>query len=181
VLLTTPESLCLLLSQERWLPRLATVRWLIIDEIHALADNKRGAHLALSVERLAALNPSGGSSASDCRRQVAPLSEVAKYLAGTEGLCATIDASTKKVVELRVHTPLRKNPYPAAGFTGERLVKELGELIKKHRTTLVFSNTRSGAEGTTYWLKMSFPEIATRSNATTHRWSARCGSKWRIG
>jgi ATP-dependent Lhr-like helicase len=160
VLLTTPESLCLLLSQERWLPRLATVRWLIIDEIHALADNKRGAHLALSVERLAALNPERRLQRIGLSATVAPLSEVAKYLAGTQGQCATIDVSTKKVVELRVHTPLRKNPYPAAGFTGERLVKELGELIKKHRTTLVFSNTRSGAEGTTYWLKTNFPELA---------------------
>ncbi len=52
ILLTTPESLCVLLSQEKWLAPLSDVRWLIIDEIHALADNKRGAHLALSVERL---------------------------------------------------------------------------------------------------------------------------------
>src|SRR5215218_3747931 len=99
VLLTTPESLCLLLSQERWLPRLATVRWLIIDEIHALADNKRGAHLALSVERLAALNPERRLQRIGLSATVAPLSEVAKYLSGTEGQCATIDVSTKKVVE----------------------------------------------------------------------------------
>ena len=52
ILLTTPESLCVLLSQEKWLPQLCHVRWLIIDEIHALAENKRGVHLALSVERL---------------------------------------------------------------------------------------------------------------------------------
>jgi ATP-dependent Lhr-like helicase len=91
---------------------------------------------------------------------ISPLPEVARYLAGTQGQCAIIDVTTKKRVELRVHTPLRKNPYPEAGFTGERLVKELGELIKKHQTTLVFSNTRSGAEGTTFWLKQSFPELA---------------------
>jgi len=102
-LLTTPESLCLLLSQERWLPRLATVRWLIIDEIHALADNKRGAHLALSVERLAALNPGRRLQRIGLSATVAPLSEVARYLSGTQGACATIDVSTKKVVELRVH------------------------------------------------------------------------------
>src|SRR5687767_1227653 len=52
LLLTTPESLCLLLSQEKWLPLLATVRWVIVDEIHALAENKRGAHLSLSLARL---------------------------------------------------------------------------------------------------------------------------------
>ena len=159
ILLTTPESLCVLLSQERWLPVLRHVRWLIVDEIHALADNKRGAHLSLSIERLAALATAPmqriGLSAT-----VAPLAEVAQFLVGTNGRCEVVDVSTTKKIELRVHTPLRKNPYPEAGFTGQRLVRELGQLIKEHRTTLVFSNTRSGAEGMTYWLREKFPDLA---------------------
>jgi ATP-dependent helicase Lhr and Lhr-like helicase len=236
ILLTTPESLCLLLTQEKWLPHLARVRWLIIDEIHALAGNKRGAHLALSVERLAALTSSEGLAAPTSRHRersearaarvarpmpppsavegpsvssagamaesmhsvipgsaappsaeargpstplrsaqddgrmralqriglsatVAPLSDVARYLCGVEP-CEVIDVSTEKKVELSVYTPLRKDPYPSAGFTGQRLVGELGELIKKNRTTLVFTNTRSGAEGTTFWLRENFPELA---------------------
>ncbi len=170
ILLTTPESLCVLLSQEKWLTPLATVRWLIIDEIHALAENKRGAHLALSVERLARVVEGYGSSAwslGSCNLQriglsatISPLPEVAQFLAGTHGQCEIIDVSTAKRFELRVHTPLRKNPYPEAGYTGERLVRELGALIKKHKTTLVFSNTRSGAEATTFWLRENFPELA---------------------
>jgi ATP-dependent Lhr-like helicase len=187
ILLTTPESLCVLLSQEKWLPLLASVRWLIVDEIHALADNKRGAHLALSVERLAAIvaavsdrppHPGAGgrlrtASAHEISdghglplqriglsATVAPLAEVAQFLAGTHGECAVIDVSAKKRIELRIHTPLRKNPYPAAGYTGQRLVRELGALIHRHRTTLVFCNTRSGAEGTTFWLRESFPDLA---------------------
>ena len=166
ILLTTPESLCLLLSQEKWLPLLATTRWLINDEIHALADNKRGAHLALSVERLDQLC-AAGSDAPERRLQriglsatISPLSEVGRYLAGTHGHCEIIDASTKKRIELSVYTPLRREPYPPSGFTGERLVKELGNLIKKHRTTLVFCNTRSGAEATTFWLRENFPDLA---------------------
>lgn len=161
LLLTTPESLCLLLSQEKWLRLLSHTRWVIIDEIHALAENKRGAHLALSIERLAALR---GDAAPFQRiglsATVAPLPVVARYLGGTHGACEVVDVSTTKKVVLKVHTPLRKNPYPEAGYTGQRLVKELGELIRKHRTTLVFSNTRSGAEGTTYWLRESFPDLA---------------------
>jgi ATP-dependent Lhr-like helicase len=160
ILLTTPESLCLLLSQEKWLPVLGQARWLIVDEIHALAENKRGSHLSLSIERLAALALPHRLQRIGLSATISPLPEVARYLSGTQGQCAIIDVTTKKRVELRVHTPLRKNPYPEAGFTGERLVKELGELIKKHQTTLVFSNTRSGAEGTTFWLKQSFPELA---------------------
>jgi ATP-dependent Lhr-like helicase len=160
VLLTTPESLCLLLSQEKWLPVLARAQWLIVDEIHALAENKRGSHLSLSIERLAALASSHPLQRIGLSATISPLPEVARYLAGTQGQCSIVDVSTKKRVELRVHTPLRKNPYPEAGFTGERLVKELGELVRNHQTTLVFSNTRSGAEGTTFWLKQSIPELA---------------------
>ena len=160
ILLTTPESLCVLLSQEKWLPRLATVRWLIIDEIHALADNKRGAHLTVSVERLAQLG--SGLQRIGLSATVAPLPEVAQYLVGTGGQCAIIDSTAKKRIELRIHTPLRKNPYPAAGYTGQRLVRELGTLIRKHQTTLVFCNTRSGAEGTTFWLRESLPDLADR-------------------
>jgi len=159
ILLTTPESLCLLLSQSKWLPLLATARWLIVDEIHSLAENKRGAHLALSVERLAALAPRKlqriGLSAT-----VAPLPEVARYLTGTHGECEIIDAASDKRIELRVHTPLRKNPYPPAGFSGEKMVRELTHLIEKNRTTLVFCNTRSGAEGITFWLRANLPLLA---------------------
>ena len=163
ILLTTPESLCVLLSQEKWLPQFCHVRWLIIDEIHALADNKRGAHLALSVERLDDLQLKARSAALQrigLSATVAPLVEVAQFLVGTHGRCAIIDVATAKKIRLRVHTPLRKNPYPEAGFTGQRLVRELGNLIRQHRTTLVFSNTRSGAEGMTYWLREKFPELA---------------------
>jgi ATP-dependent Lhr-like helicase len=191
ILLTTPESLCLLLSQEKWLAPLSHARWLVVDEIHALAENKRGAHLAISMERLAALavgrdgtpchppraaNESAptkpqraNADGTECRpylqriglsATVAPLAEVAQFLVGTHGRCEIVDASSAKKIELRVHTPLRKDPYPEAGFTGERLVRELGTLIRKHRTTLVFCNTRSGAEATTFWLRENFPDLA---------------------
>ena len=92
---------------------------------------------------------------------ISPLAEAGRFLVGTHGECEIIDVSTKKKVELKVYTPLRKEPYPPSGFTGERLVKELGALIEKHRTTLVFCNTRSGAEATTFWLRENFPEIAS--------------------
>ena len=66
-------------------------------------------------------------------------------------------STTAKKVHLRVHTPLRKNPYPEAGYTGQRLIRELGQLVQAHRTTLVFTNTRSGAEASTYWLREALP------------------------
>ncbi len=170
ILLTTPESLCVLLSQEKWLALLADVRWVIVDEIHALADNKRGAHLALSIERLAEGRAPARSSSTDAPERVppiriglsatvAPLEEVARFLTGTHGKCAILDVASAKKIELRVYTPLRKNPYPEAGYTGQRLIRELGELIKKNTTTLIFCNVRSGAEAVTFWLRENFPEL----------------------
>jgi ATP-dependent Lhr-like helicase len=165
LLLTTPESLCLLLSQEKWTARLAGVRWVIVDEIHVLADNKRGAHLALSIERTEDLTGRKGGKGLQrigVSATVAPMEAVAKFLSGVGRSCAVVDVSAEKRIELSVHTPLRKHPYPEAGFSGIRLVKELGGLIERHRTTLVFCNTRSGAEGTTYWLRSNFPHLAER-------------------
>ena len=158
ILLTTPESLCVLLSQEKWLAPLSTVRWLIVDEIHALAENKRGAHLALSVERLE--QTCGRLQRIGLSATVSPLEEVGRFLTGTHGQCAILDVASAKKIKLSVHTPLRKDPYPEAGYTGQRLIRELGELIRKNRTTLVFCNVRSGAEATTYWLRENFPDLA---------------------
>ena len=167
ILLTTPESLCVLLSQPSWLPILRTVRWAIVDEIHALAEGKRGVHLSLSLERLAALAAEPGIGFAGHRLQriglsatVAPLDEVGRFLTGAHDRCALVDATSAKKVRMRVHTPLRKDPYPDAGYTGERLIRELGQLIRKHQTTLVFTNTRSGAEASTYWLRETCPDLA---------------------
>ena len=165
ILLTTPESLSLLLSQTKWLPHLQSVRWMIVDEIHALAENKRGAHLSLSMERLEDLVRSDmlkqvhhlqriGLSAT-----VAPLGEVAQFLVGTQRECEIVDASTTKKVDLRVYSPLSKDPYPPSGYTGERLIKELARLVQENRTTVIFTNTRSGAEAATFWLHREMPEL----------------------
>ena len=168
ILLTTPETLCVLLSQPSWLPLLRTVRWAIVDEIHALAEGKRGVHLTLSLERLAALtaDPGIGHAGHTLQRiglsaTVAPLEEVGRFLTGVHGDCALVDATSAKKIHLSVHTPLRKNPYPEAGYTGQRLIRELAELIRSHRTTLVFTNTRSGAEASTFWLRETCPDLAS--------------------
>ncbi len=159
ILLTTPESLCVLLSQPSWLPLLSTVRWAIVDEIHALAEGKRGVHLTLSLERVALL-AGGRLQRIGLSATVAPLDEVGRFLTGTHGECALVDATSAKKIRLRVHTPLRKDPYPEAGYTGQRLIRELGQLIRDHQTTLVFTNTRSGAEASTYWLRETCPDLA---------------------
>lgn len=163
ILLTTPESLCLLLTQPKWLPRLQTVRWLIVDEIHSLAENKRGAHLSISMERLDHLRQE--SQAPPLQRiglsaTVAPAEEVGRFLAGADRPCSIIDVSTTKKIDLRVYSPLGQEPYPPAGYTGQRLIRELARLVTQNRTTLVFTNTRSGAEAATFWLHQALPELS---------------------
>lgn len=161
VLLTTPESLGLLLSQARWLPHLAQVRWVVIDEVHALAENKRGADLSLSLERLSALAaPGTGPQRIGLSATVSPTAEVASFVGGGGRVTAVIEVATTKRMDLQVYTPLQREPYPAAGFTGVRLIGELARLIDANRTTLIFTNTRSGAESTTYWLRQERPALA---------------------
>src|SRR5687767_2968433 len=145
ILLTTPESLSLLLTQKKWQPVLETVQWIIIDEIHAMAENKRGAHLSISIERLADLVDARGTKLQriGLSATVAPVQEAAQFLAGTNGSCEIIDTSAAKKIDIRVYSPLGKNPYPPGGYTGERLIAELGRLVQANRTTLIFTNTRS--------------------------------------
>jgi ATP-dependent Lhr-like helicase len=157
LLVTTPESLLILLSQEPWLRVLRTVRWVVVDEIHALVENKRGAHLSLSLERLeeVARRPVQriGLSAT-----VSPAVEVGRFLVGAGRECEVVEGNAGKRIEMEVYSPLRRDPYPPAGFTGVRLMEELAALVRRHRTTLVFSNTRSGAEAVAHALKQALPE-----------------------
>jgi ATP-dependent Lhr-like helicase len=135
---------------------------MIVDEIHALAENKRGAHLSLSMERLDTIVQERGGSMQriGLSATVAPLTEVAQFLVGTRRPCEIIDVSTAKKVDLRVYSPLGKDPYPPSGYTGQRLIRELARLIADNRTTLVFTNTRSGAEAATFWLHQALPELS---------------------
>jgi ATP-dependent helicase Lhr and Lhr-like helicase len=193
ILLTTPESLSILLSQSRWLPALSTVRWVILDEVHSLAENKRGSHLSISLERLenvcrrpraessgwpgsheerllttSPTDKDGQKAELACVQRiglsatVAPAKEVAQFLVGTNRPCEVLDVSAAKKIDLRVYSPLSRNPYPPSGYTGERLIKELARLVSENRTTLIFSNTRSGAEAATYWLHSALPELSSQ-------------------
>lgn len=161
ILLTTPESLSIMLSQARWLPALSTVRWVIVDEIHSLAENKRGSHLTLSLERLQDLR-GGVLQRIGLSATVAPAARIAEFLCGVGRPCAILDVSAAKKLDMRVYSPLARNPYPPSGYTGERLIKELARLVAENRTTLIFSNTRSGAEAATYWLHGALPELKDR-------------------
>ena len=169
ILVTTPESLTLLLSQTAWAPALATVRFLLIDELHALAENKRGSLLALAAERLEALvaysklpAPRPSLLRIGLSATVSPLPELARFLAGPARPCEIVEIlpTAANPAHLAVFSPLSRNPYPAAGYTATRILRELSAELRRHRTTLIFTNTRAGAESIGLRLKQILPDLA---------------------
>ncbi len=145
ILVTTPESFYIMLTSESGRKMLSTVRSVIVDEIHALADNKRGAHLALSLERLQALvtQPLTRIGLSATQR---PIERVAKYLVGRDQACTIIDTGHVRERDLAIEMP--KSPLEAvmAAEVWSEVYDRLAALISEHRSTLIFVNTRRLAE-----------------------------------
>jgi ATP-dependent Lhr-like helicase len=146
ILVTTPESLYILLTSESGRGMLSSVRTVIIDEIHALAGNKRGAHLALSLARLEALldhRPQKIGVSATSR----PIESMADYLTGTDRERATI-VDEGHIRERDLALTLPASPLSAVMETEvwAEIYDRLTELIESHRTTLVFVNTRRLAE-----------------------------------
>jgi ATP-dependent helicase Lhr and Lhr-like helicase len=140
VLLTTPESLALMLAMESYRSKLTHVETVIVDEVHALAGNKRGAHLALLLESLTEVTRAPlrrvGLSAT-----VAPLERVAAYLAGTDRDCAVVDCRGLRELRLDIDAPFAGAMAPLA-----QCARAAYALTEDVRSTLVFTNVRSQAE-----------------------------------
>ena len=176
ILVTTPESLTLMLSQPNWIAAFRSVRFLIADELHALAENKRGAMLMVAAERLEEVVAAGSTPISDLpspisaraarptrvglSATVSPLETVAAFLVGPGRPCHIAEITQTKRARIEVFSPLREHAYPPAGYTATRVLKELGALLLKHETTLIFTNTRSGAESIGLRLKQLLPELS---------------------
>jgi ATP-dependent helicase Lhr and Lhr-like helicase len=156
ILITTPESLGILLASPKFREHLRGVQWFIADEIHALAENKRGVHLNLSMERLAHLSEHMarvGLSAT-----VAPLDEVAKYLVGAKRECKIVDVQFIKQMDLQVISAVPDLINISHEDMHTALYERMHELISKHKTTLVFTNTRAATERVVDHLKYKFPK-----------------------
>ncbi|WP_087035820.1 ATP-dependent helicase [Thermococcus litoralis] len=163
ILITTPESLAIALNAPKFSQRLKTVKYVIIDEVHALAENKRGTHLTLSLERLQ--NLAGDFVRIGLSATIHPLEEVAKFVFGynddgSPRSGSIVDVSFAKQTEITVESVVEDLIYAPASELSEALYKRLDELIEQHRTTLIFTNTRSGAERVAYHLKKKFPKYA---------------------
>src|SRR5579859_1905372 len=161
ILITTPESLFLMLTGRAQV-LFAGTQWCIVDEIHAVASTKRGAHLALTLERLT--RAAGrevqriGLSATQN-----PLEEVARFMVGPRRHCRIVDTGVRKELDLRIHVPVESMVEPEAtpapdldpllgGTEATRrsiwpaIYPELLELVQEHNSTIIFVNNRRGAE-----------------------------------
>jgi ATP-dependent Lhr-like helicase len=149
IVVTTPESLYLLLTSEGGRKLLATVRTVIVDEIHALVRDKRGSHLALSLERLEALVAAQGRKLQRIGLSATqkPIERVAEFLVGARAEpCAIVDAGHRRALDLDLLLPSAPLAPVMSHEIWEEIYAQLISLIETHTTTLVFVNTRRSAE-----------------------------------
>ncbi|HWF72709.1 MAG TPA: DEAD/DEAH box helicase, partial [Solirubrobacteraceae bacterium] len=183
ILITTPESLYLMLTS-RAQEMLAGAQWCIVDEIHAVASTKRGAHLALTLERLAA-NAGRDVQRIGLSATQSPLEEVARFMVGPRRTCNIVDTGVRKPLDLRIHVPVDSMVEPDAGGPAPELDPLLGgteatrrsiwpaiypellELVRAHRSTILFVNARRGAER----LALRLNEMAGEEIARAHHGS----------
>src|SRR5262245_21501951 len=162
ILVTTPESLFILLTAERSREFLKTARTMIIDEIHAMVDDKRGSHLALSLARLDHLATQAGGAPLQrvgLSATVRPIEEVARYVAPDKQI-RIIDSGHRRKLDVAVEVPKDElGPVASNEMWGE-IYDRLSQLILEHRTTLVFVNTRRLAERVAHHLAERLGEAA---------------------
>jgi ATP-dependent Lhr-like helicase len=139
IVVTTPESLYILLGSQSGRDMLATCRTVIVDEIHAVAGNKRGAHLAISLERLQALT--GRLTRVGLSATQRPIDEVARFLAPAAP-CTIVDSGHTRARDLELELPAAPLEAVITGEAWTEIYDRLALLAAEHRTTLVFVNTR---------------------------------------
>lgn len=149
ILITTPESLFILLTSEHFRPALETVKYIIVDEIHAVAEDKRGVHLSLTLERLTHLARNEplriGLSAT-----VHPIGEMAQFLVGYEWRdgdmaarpCRVVQGAGFRAMDLEVVTPGSELGAVATNAIWDATYTSLADLVRTHRSTLIFCNSR---------------------------------------
>ena len=170
ILITTPETLSILLVAPKFREKLSHVKYVIIDEIHSLADNKRGVHLSLSLERLHHLI--GGFTRIGLSATVSPLEEVAKFLVGYEYSierdCLVASVNYLKELDMEVISPVSDIVLADDEDTRLATYDILDDLIQENKTTLIFTNTRSGTERFVYNLKTMYPSHYNSNNIMAH-------------
>jgi ATP-dependent Lhr-like helicase len=161
ILNTTPETLAILLNSPKFKRKLETVEYVIVDEIHSLAENKRGTHLAVSLERLEHLCD-GSPTRVGCSATVEPLDTVAEFLVGRaepggpSREYEVVDTRFVREFDMELTCPTDDLINTPRGVVTGRFYDQLHDLVADHTNTLVFTNTRSGAERVLHNLREQF-------------------------
>jgi len=167
ILICTPETLGIVLSSIKFRENFKDVKYLIMDEVHAIAENKRGVHLSLSIERLkyyvGKKITTIGLSAT-----IAPLDEIAKFLVGNKENCKIIDVQFLKKMDLKVLSPVDDLINITYDDMNSKLYDLMDKLVQDHKTTLIFTNTRAATERVVNHLKDKFPKKYTENIGAHH-------------
>jgi ATP-dependent Lhr-like helicase len=161
ILNTTPETLAILLNSPKFKQKLETVEYVIVDEIHSLAANKRGTHLSVSLERLEAMAETSPTRIG-CSATVEPLETIAQYLVGQGSPDGPhreyeiVDARFSREFDIELSCPTDDLINTPREVVTGRFYDQLHDLIQGHTNTLVFTNTRSGAERVLHNLRANF-------------------------
>jgi len=175
ILNTTPETLAILLNSPKFKEKLRTVEYVIVDEIHSLAGNKRGTHLSVSLERLEAMTEKSPTRIG-CSATVEPLDGMAEFLVGRERPGGPprgyelVDARFVREFDIELSCPTDDLIHTPAGEVNAGFYEQLHALVQDHTNTLVFTNTRSGAERVLHNLRERF-DAYDESNSGCHHGS----------
>lgn len=180
IIITTPESLGIMLTSPKFREKLKMVEWVIIDEIHSIASSKRGTQLSVCIERLSALakkyNPDHDFTRIGLSATVSPLEKVAQFLVGMENAdlekfrsCKIIDVQNIKKMDLKVLSPVPNLIESDFKTTNDKMYELLDKLIQDHKTTLIFTNTRSATERVVHHLKDRFPRNYVKLNESDEK------------
>ncbi|PSP76400.1 helicase [Halobacteriales archaeon QS_1_68_20] len=173
ILNTTPETLAILLNSPKFREKLRTVEYVVVDEIHALAESKRGTHLAVSLERLQHL-AEGSPTRIGCSATVEPLEGMAEFLVGRNGPggpsrdCEIVDTRFVREFDVELVTPAADLVNTPHDVSNERFYETLHDEIQDHTTTIVFTNTRSGAERVLHNLRERFSAYEEANSSCHH-------------
>ncbi|MFC7210151.1 ATP-dependent helicase [Natronoarchaeum sp. GCM10025321] len=184
ILNTTPETLAILLNSPKFREKLRTVEYVVVDEIHALAAGKRGTHLSMSLERLDWLAESSPTRIG-CSATIDPLSTVAEFLVGQAEPGGDpreyeiVDARFAREFDIELQSPTDDLIHTPRDVIQSRFYDQLHDLIQDHTNTLVFTNTRSGAERVLHNLRERFDDY-DEDNSGCHHGSLSKGERERI-
>jgi ATP-dependent Lhr-like helicase len=172
ILNTTPETLAILLNSPKFKEKLRTVEYVVVDEIHSLAENKRGTHLSVSLERLENLANTSPTRIG-CSATVEPLSTMAEFLVGrqsdgTPREYELVDTRFVRDFDLQLECPTDDLVNTPPDVVQSRFYDRVHELVQSHTNTLVFTNTRSGAERVLHTLRERYDAYDETNSGCHH-------------